>query len=331
VSTVDLVALLRRSTSEWNAWRARHQSIRPSLREAQLEGADLRGANLSRVDLSGACLSKADLEMANLRGTVLRAADLTSARLNGADISAAHVEGAVLHKTDLSGVRAIETHLERALLHGCRVYGISAWGVHLEETQQKDLIITGRGQPVITVDDLEVAQFVHMMLRNQKMQSLLTTVTTKVILLLGRFTKERKLVLDGLREELALHDYIPILFDFERPKTRNLTEAVSTLAHLARFIIADITSPRSIPQELQRIVPQLPSVPIQPVLHESEDAYGMFDDFFDSPTVLEPVRYRTVEQLRASLPARIIGPAEALARSIERKRVVRAEVQTRRR
>jgi hypothetical protein len=67
--------------------------------------------------------------------------------------------------------------------------------------------------------------------------------------------RERKAVLDALREELRKHNYLPILFDFELPERRNVTETVTQLARMARFIIADLTAPSSIPQELQAIIP----------------------------------------------------------------------------
>src|SRR5262249_20430287 len=51
----------------------------------------------------------------------------------------------------------------------------------------------------------------------------------------------RKAVLDALRDELRHRNYLPILFDFEKPSNRDITETVSTLAHLARFVIADIS------------------------------------------------------------------------------------------
>ena len=63
-----------------------------------------------------------------------------------------------------------------------------------------------------------------------------------------------------MKSALRAKAYLPILFDFEKPQTRDLTETVTTLARMSRFIIADLTDPRSIPQELSQIVPDLPSV-----------------------------------------------------------------------
>ncbi len=120
--------------------------------------------------------------------------------------------------------------------------------------------------PIITVDNLEIAQFIYLLLHNEKLRDVIDTIGKKAVLILGRFTDERKAVLEAIREELRRRDYIPILFDFEKPASRDLTETVSTLAHMARFVIADITDAKSIPQELSVIVPNLPSVAVQPLI-----------------------------------------------------------------
>jgi predicted transcriptional regulator len=107
---------------------------------------------------------------------------------------------------------------------------------------------------LISVDNLEVAQFIYLLLNNQKIRHVIDTITSKVVLILGRFTPQRKAVLDAIRDELRKRDYLPLLFDFDKPSNRDITETVSTLAHMAKFVIADITDARSIPQELMAIV-----------------------------------------------------------------------------
>jgi hypothetical protein len=88
------------------------------LREANLSGADLRGADLREADLSGANLRGADLREANLSGADLRGAYLSEANLREADLreadlreanlSGAYLRGADLREANLSGAPVIE-------------------------------------------------------------------------------------------------------------------------------------------------------------------------------------------------------------------------------
>jgi hypothetical protein len=66
-------------------------------------------------------------------------------------------------------------------------------------------------------------------------------------------------VLDGLREELRQRDYTPVLFDFGKSASKDLTGTIQTLANMARFVIADLTDPKSVPHELAMLVPTTPS------------------------------------------------------------------------
>jgi uncharacterized protein YjbI with pentapeptide repeats len=299
--------------------------------EADLNKADLSGANLSESDLGGADLIEADLTDANLSGAYLGGADMTGtylkwtdlsgtnlngANLSGADLSAADARGANLMGADLTGIRLVETKIAGAELTNCRVYGISAWRLEGVPKDQSNLIITRYGEPVITVDNLEVAQFIYLLLRSDKIRHVIDTITSKAVLILGRFTPERKIVLDAIRKELRRRDYLPIMFDFEKPAHRNTGETVSTLAHMSKFIIADITDAKSIPAELERIVLKLPSVPIQPLLLSSEKEYGMFDSIKCCNQVLETYRYDTPEMLLTNLKEHVIDPVEAKAREL---------------
>ena len=176
--------------------------------------------------------------------------------------------------------------------------------MELKGAVQRDLVITRDDQPDVTVDNIEVAQFVYLLLHNEKIRSIIDTITSKMVLILGRFTPERKAVLDALREELRKHDYLPVLFDFEKPGRSDITEPVSLLARMARFVVADITDARSIPQELMVIAPDLPSVPIQPLLQEGAGEYGMFEHFRRYPWVLKEHVYVSPQQLIADLAGR---------------------------
>jgi hypothetical protein len=180
------------------------------------------------------------------------------------------------------------------------------------------LIADGR-QPTITLDNLEVAQFIYLLLNNQKIREVIDTITSKAVLILGRFTPERKDVLDALREALRTRGYLPILFDFDKPESRDITETISTLAHLARFVIADITDAKSIPRELMLIVPNLPSVPVQPLILNSQGEYGMFEHFTRYPWVLPIYRYMDEANLLQSLQEKIIAPAEQKAKELAKR------------
>ncbi|HEX8651563.1 MAG TPA: pentapeptide repeat-containing protein [Pyrinomonadaceae bacterium] len=352
--------LLMQKVEVWNKWRNDNPKVRPNLFKANLAkvelggdiyskrinltGVNLRGANLRQAnlfaDLSFADLRGADLTDAILSESILEGADLSDAILLGtsflsadmwdANFSGAELFGAQFHYSDLTGANLsdadltnamfIETNLSNANLEASSIYGISVWNVNLDGANQSNLIITREHEPTITVDNLEIAQFIYLLLNNQKIREVIDSITSKVVLILGRFTPERKEILDAIREALRSRNYLPILFDFNKLSSRNLTETISILAHMSRFIIADITDAKSIPQELQHIVPHLPSLPILPLLQSSELEYGMFKDFMDYPWVLAPFNYNNVEDLLDSLEDKVITPAIAKLKEIEKRR-----------
>jgi hypothetical protein len=288
------VAILKKGAAAWNEWRKENPDIRADLSWANLIGADLRwenfsGANLSGVYLYESDLSDAGLDEANLRRANLFRANLSGAGLYEANLGETHLDRAWLTEANFDGAdlreaSLVQTDLTGTDLTGARIYGISAWDLKLEGAKQQNLIITPFNDPAISVDNIEVAQFIYLMLHNQKIRDVIDTITSKAVLILGRFTDDRKKVLDALREELRKHNYLPILFDFEVPAGGNITETVTLLARMARFIIADLTDPSSIPQELQAIVLHL-AKPVQPLPEGASRPYAMFRP--STPTITE--------------------------------------------
>jgi uncharacterized protein YjbI with pentapeptide repeats len=310
------------------------------LGDADLSGANLSGADLSKVtlfvaDLSDADLSKATLLIANLWGANLSGANLNGAYLNGANLNGANLTSADLTDADLSRTGLVETDFTNATITGSRTYGASAWNLTLVGTVQHNLVITKEGEPVVTVDDLEVAQFIYLLVTNRKIRNVIHSVTSKAVLILGRFSEKQKPVLDALHAALRdSHNLVPILFDWEPSENRDLTETVLLLANMCRFVIADVTGAKSIPQELSVIVPNIPSVPVQPIILASEHEYAMFEHWRKFPAVLSEYRYESQQQLLDTLDTRVLAPIkqweEATNKAAVKERQMRKEIEAQR-
>jgi hypothetical protein len=174
------------------------------------------------------------------------------------------------------------------------------------------LVITRKGDPEITVDNIEVAQFIYLLLHNEKIRDVIDTIGKKGILLLGRFTEGRIVVLERLRDKLRNLGFLPMVFNFDKPETKDFTETVRLLANLSKFVIVDITNPRSAPLELQAAVPDY-MVPFVPTLQQGEEPFAMFVDLQNKyDWVLQPVvGYPSVGRLIEVLEDKVVRPAEA--------------------
>jgi hypothetical protein len=291
----DHLRILQQGVKVWNEWRDKNLEIVPDL-----ERTNLKGAVLSKIDSR----DKLNLSRANLRGVNLSMAYLAGANLDSSNLRVANLRGARLEETIL-----IKTNLTNTILTGCYIYGISAWNVKTnKKTKQSGLVITERNEPTVTVDDLEVAQFIYLLLNRQKLRNVIDTITSKAVLILGRFTPERKAILDAMANELRKHNLLPIIFDFERAKSRDFTETIKTLAGLSLFVIADITKPKSIPLELKATIPDY-QIPFVPIIQEGEKPFSMFRDLGKYPWMLKPLPYPSLVILKKVFKKAIIDEA----------------------
>jgi uncharacterized protein YjbI with pentapeptide repeats len=289
--------IIRQGVEIWNEWRLKNPELIPDLSKANLSGAILSGADLSEGNLSKAKLWEAFLVTANL---------------GRADLSGANLRGAQLIRTDLRG----------ASLADCSVYGASVWDIKVnDQTKQQNLIITPSNEAAITVDNIKVAQFIYLLLNNQEIRGVIDTITSKAVLILGRFSRDRKPILDAIRDELRKpeYNYLPILFDFLPSPNQATLETIKTLASMARFVIADLTDARSVLMELGAIVPAFPSVAVRLLIKKSEHEYGMLDYIRAYKSVVENTyEYDSSEELIASIKENIIVPAEAKVKELRK-------------
>jgi hypothetical protein len=233
----DHLNLLRQGVDAWNSWREKEPLVEPDLREANLKDAKLNGvnfsgaklqrANLIGVYLNGANLVKASLNRAYMFGSDLIEARLMNASLQWADLTGAVLTGADLTEADLRLATLVQTNLENATLTRCKIYGASVWDLTVNKaTKQGDLDISDVKVQGVTIDNIEIAQFVYLLMRNEKIGEAIDTIGKKGVLLLGRFTEGRIAVLERLKEELRKRDFLPMVFNFDKPETKTFTETV---------------------------------------------------------------------------------------------------------
>lgn len=308
------------------------------------ENTRLRGANFLGAKIECADFSNADLRNTNFSNVKLRDANFTGADLSGANFTSANFRSSSFHKanlimtnlekseirnSDLSLSNLVQAKVEGAVIQECYVYGCSVWDLVGEFKEQTGLSLHNPinkilGKAVITVDNLKIAQFIYLLLNNKEIRGAINTLTSKTVLILGRFTPERKAILDALRDKLREYNLLPIVFDFDRPTDKDFTETIKTLAGISYFVIADVTNPKSSPLELQATVPDY-QIPFVPIIQEGESPFAMMVDLQKKyPWVLPTRSYDSIETLMSALKPGIIDPAVEMRNKL---RLVKAQEQ----
>lgn len=337
MNTKEQIELLKNNPKEWNKWRGENPSQCPSLRNVNFIKEFLDKSDYHQPYFVGIDFSNTDFHMAALRdcmfhnccfaNTQIVFADLVGAHFDSctfvnacmcvtkigdaefrdctfedADLSYCSAEntsfrGSTFKNSKLEYMSLVANDFSNTLIDGCNVYGISAWDINLENSTQKDLIITPKEMAAIRVDNIELAQFLYLIINNNKLRDVIDTITSKVVLILGNFSEERKKVLDNIRNQLREVDFVPVMFDFDKPNSRDLTETVRILALMSKFVIADLSSPRSIPHELANFTTSNPSITIYPIILKGEKSFGMFEDHYRNYVWIKPIQEYTNDTL----------------------------------
>jgi uncharacterized protein YjbI with pentapeptide repeats len=240
---------------------------RASLRNCIFEECDFSNSRLSFSDLVDSHCTNCNFQGARLNVSKIGSAKFISCDFTDAELSYCSAEetsfiGSTFVRTKLNNMSLVGTDFSNTTIDSVLVYGTSAWDLNLAGSVQQNIYISNQSS-TITVPDIELAQFIALLVNNSKIREIIDTITSKVVLILGRFTKSRKAILDEIKNELQVHGYVPVLFDFEGPQSRDLTETIITLASISKFVVADLSMAKSIPQELSSFVPHFPSIPVQ--------------------------------------------------------------------
>jgi uncharacterized protein YjbI with pentapeptide repeats len=100
--------------------------------------ADLRYANLRRVDFAGANLSRAKLDGASLHG-----ANLENARLHDASLNDAHLEGAILDSAKMHRAKLYSTWARGGSLKNTELYGAELYNIQLQGADASGVRLQG--------------------------------------------------------------------------------------------------------------------------------------------------------------------------------------------
>lgn len=336
-------ALDKNDITIWNKWRDDNPNITPDLREADLNGKDLGGANLtssllenvemnqanlqsanlSRVNLINAKATKANFREVKFTDSWLGAIDLTSADLTRTDFTDAYLVEANLTRANLRESLLIRTNMERSILDyadfthaqisDCEIGHVSILNTIFTPSFQNNLI-TDFG----LVDDFKFAQFIDIWIKNIRIRESVGTFGRNTVLIVeNRFKQDKRL--DSIKTELKRHNYVTIttgLYHAGRggnPAWDKQTIRLVALAQLSRFVIIDFTDLDVDPEVIKSFAEQIPWIPIIPIVQQREgkEFTGfMLERFFSYKWVSELIEYINLSEFISTMKEKIIDPAE---------------------
>lgn len=304
------------------------QFIEAKLIECEFINANLKNVNLEKVKCSfsnftGATLNNSIFSYAEIINTTMlncncinvkfinvsmvqnlagssnfSFSDFTGSKIVFTNLVDCNLEATLFINCFLNGSNLSRSNLNKSTIKNSTVYSVSTWDISTNDTIQENLTITNHyNDYVLTVDDIEIANFIYLISNNNKVSNAIDNISTKVVLILGRFTQERIEILKFIKSLLKKKNYVPILFDFEKPKTRDLTETIGIIGRMSKFIVADLTDAKSIPQELGELIPNNPSLTFYPIIFKEHHEYSMFEHWKNYPWVKEIFRYENFVDL----------------------------------
>ncbi|MGH1364782.1 MAG: pentapeptide repeat-containing protein [Calditrichia bacterium] len=251
-----------------------------NLSRANLSKANLRKANVSKADLSKVYFSKgkaeetsfneANLEKANLYESNLVQADLTDANLSGAvmykanlseaDFEGANLKNANLNLTNLQNATLNRTQLEGAKLTGSTVSNISIHDAVHSNSEQLDLVVTQSDGVLVKCDDMRVANQLEKLLRHDDFEN--TLDSNKLVVLLGNFSADRKIIKGRILEEVRKDGLNPLQLECLSTPEAEFRAKLNRLAGATNWLIFDATQAADLIDQVLPILTNYPDLKV---------------------------------------------------------------------
>ena len=126
------------------------------LSRAQLQGAILKKANMKETCLWGAQMQRADLEQAEMQGASLWGAQMQMTSLWGVQMHGANLRNAQMHWATLWEARMLGADLRRTQMQGASLSEAQLQGADLREAQMQGATLSGTQMQGANVDQMQV-------------------------------------------------------------------------------------------------------------------------------------------------------------------------------
>lgn len=284
---------------------------------------DFSGVELKNIRIAKAFAETLNFQNSVFNNVVFDDGDFSTANFNNCKFIDTTFRKSTLTNASFNGASFVNCNLNRVNLSGAKfnvkeiretvIYGVSAWDMEIsEESIQSNLIIenTGRlysqfldeGRIPMMVENIELAQFIYYLTNHKKMRDTLNILNDKGVLLLGKFKDGGLERLYEMRDWFLEQNYLPMIFDFERPSNLDLTETIITLSGLSKVVVADLSGD-SVPLELQAILNNF-TKPV--IVYHDQAPFSMIKDLKRKNKYLDEIKYDgSDEQLYSQLPQKL--------------------------
>jgi uncharacterized protein YjbI with pentapeptide repeats len=278
------------------------------LKDVMIHNAFAEGLNIQKSVFEDVYFDDGDFSRANFCNC-----QFINTKFNKTIFTDANFNGATFINCNLNRVNLTNAKFQVKEIKETVIYGISAWDIEIsEDSIQSKLVIEktyslyseiiAEGRIPLMVDNIELAQFIYYLSNHKKLRDTINILNNRGVLLLGKFKDGGLERLYKLRDWFSDQNYLPMIFDFDRPSSLDYTETIVTLSGLSKLVVADLSGD-SVPQELHAILTNF----VKPVIvYHDKVAYSMLKDLKRKNKYFHDIKFDGTEKnLLTLLPAKL--------------------------